>query len=55
MREGMGFGTNTDIYNPDWRDVSVMYGDTIVKTESDPETHRNAGQSHRLTRSRQRQ
>lgn len=35
LREGMVFGTNIDIYDPDWRtDVGVMFGDTILVTES---------------------
>lgn len=34
FREGMVFGTNIDIHDPNWRtDVGLMFGDTVVITE----------------------
>lgn len=38
LREGMVFGTNVDVYDPNWRnDVGIQYGDTIVVTADGPE------------------
>lgn len=38
LREGMVFGTNIDVYDPNWReDVGLMFGDTILVTENGPE------------------
>lgn len=38
VKEGMVFGTNIDIHNPDWRDdVGLQFGDTVLITESGSE------------------
>lgn len=38
VKEGMVFGTNIDIHNPDWReDVGVQFGDTVLITENGSE------------------
>lgn len=38
LREGMVFGTNIDIHDPNWRDdVGVMFGDMVLVTDSGPE------------------
>jgi Xaa-Pro aminopeptidase len=38
LREGMVFGTNIDVYDPNWRDdVGVMFGDMILVTENGAE------------------
>lgn len=38
LREGMVFGTNIDIYDPNWRsDIGIMHGDTMLVTEDGAE------------------
>ena len=34
MKPGMVFGTNIDVYNPKWRESTLMLGDTILITET---------------------
>lgn len=38
LREGMVFGTNIDVHDPNWRDdVGLQFGDTLVVTDGKPE------------------
>ncbi|MDX1748144.1 MAG: M24 family metallopeptidase, partial [Halobacteriales archaeon] len=38
LEEGMVFGTNVDLYDPNWRnDVGLMSGETVLVTETGPE------------------
>ncbi|MDX1745325.1 MAG: hypothetical protein R3324_05250, partial [Halobacteriales archaeon] len=38
LEEGMVFGTNIDVHDPEWRDdVGLMFGDTVHVTGDGPE------------------